>query len=298
MKQCSKNYQVQLVPLAFDIVSDGVGLVGDTIVNIDDHIVRALKNKDFQKTVAKAVREYSEKGVKDIKNGKPLDTAEGDAVIDAALEGFRGAVESSIKQEPKYHQLKQEANAFKNAFECSSTGVWVDNNKTTLVVVGAVGIVGGVAYMYKNRTGGKIAELSQGLLAKAWKVGTVNLNTKVTKFQPSSRELGIALESSGKWHTVNSKFNINFLAKDKNYDLSTEGSLTIALSTTKTIALGMIQQSEGSFGPPADDKQQLNTDISAFATLKYKNNATEMDVAAKYSSEDKYSFLASFRINF
>jgi hypothetical protein len=80
--------------------------------------------------------------------------------------------------------------------------------------------------------------------------------------------------------------------------LSSESSITVALSTTQTIALGLNHQAEGSFGPPADEKHTSSNELSAYAKLKYKDNATEFDIAAKLGSDKIYSVLASLRINF
>lgn len=49
-------------------------------------------------------------------------------------------------------QLKQELQAFKREFECSPTGVWIDENKTKLIVVGALGLIAGT-YVGKHLRG-------------------------------------------------------------------------------------------------------------------------------------------------
>jgi hypothetical protein len=61
MAQCSANYQVGLVPLAFDIVSTGGRLVNKSVANLDEHINKALQSPKFKDALKKAVREHNDR---------------------------------------------------------------------------------------------------------------------------------------------------------------------------------------------------------------------------------------------
>lgn len=297
--QCSTNYQVKLIPLAFDLIGSGVDYAGDTIENLDAHILAALRSKQFRKAVDKAVREYNEKTLSAIKAGKEFSLEDGKAALKQIRTGFLDAGKKTIKDTTNYHLLKKEQEEFKRAFECSETGIWVNENKTQLIIVGAVGILGGVAYMYKNRTGDTIAKLTKDKLEATWKVGTVNLSTQVTTFEPSTRSFGLAFDAKNNWRSIKSSYSLNFLAQENNYSVSSKGAVSFPLTFNQTMSLGMTHVSTGRFGMSSDSTGDESTNrMSAFATVEYKSDEATMDLSAKYDTDDKFSFLASVKIKF
>jgi len=299
MNQCSTNYNVELVPLAFDLVKDGLVFSGDTVVNIDATLKQALNSNDFQKKLNKAIQDYTNIVIQKIKAGKQIDVAGARAVLDAGMEAYGEAIENAVTSNPKMDLLKQEANAFKSAFECSPTGIWVNENKTMLIVMGVIGVVGGVAYMYKNRTGDTIASLSKDQLKKTWKVGTIDLNTKVTNLKPSNREFGLEFSASSKWKQFNTNITLSFLAQNDIISVSSKSSVAVALSTDKTLSLGMTQKSDNStLSLPLASKNSFSTDINAFVHLAYKNESTTMKLGMNVGTNKNPSYFLSLQMRF
>ncbi len=299
MSQCSTNYQVGMVPLAFDLVGNGLELAGDTLKNIDTHLKVALNSPEFRQKLDKAIREYTASVIKDIDAGNQINPGQAQSILDTAKEAYGETLSNNLKSSPKVVQLKQEAQAFKNTFECSSTGIWLSENKKTVIVVGVIGIVGGVVHMYKNRTGDSIAGLAQGLLQKTWKVGTIDLATKITSLKPSKRELGLEVSANSKWNQFKTDLSISFLAQNKSMGFSTNSSIAIALSSDATLAFGMRTRSNNSSSTiPPISGTDFSSNVNAFVNMEIKNDTTTMKFGAKLGTDEKPSYFLSLQMRF
>ena len=246
----------------------------------------------------KSLREYTAVVVRDIRAGKQIDVQGAEVVLDKGKTAFGEAVKISVMSNPRLTLIKQEAEAFKQAFECSPTGIWIDENQTTVIVVGVLGVIGGVAYMYKYRSGDALASLSKDLLQKTWKVGSVDLGTKVTKFKPSKREFGLEVSANTKWRQFKADFAMNFLVEEKKFTFSTASSVTVALSTDKTLSLGMTQKTDNSGVLPSQNNAGLNTDVKAFVNMAYTKDQTTMKFGASFATDEKPSYFLSLIVQF
>jgi hypothetical protein len=302
MTQCTENYRVGVVPLAFDIVSTGTRLVGNTIVDIDQHINKTLESKEFQDALKKAVREHQNRMFFDDLKGKHRSPEEAEkeklnAILKATKNAGGSVIQSSIMQTPTGQQLKQELQAFKREFECSPTGVWIDENKTTLIVVGALGLVGGSFYMYKNRTGDTIGTIGENLLKKTWVVGSVNLETKVTKLKPSARELGVSAALSYKWRGIKTKVAVNAFGHEKLADISTLGTITLPLATNLSAGLG-VNHSTKNIPLTKNTSADTLSDFNAFLKLQYVKDKVSLQLNAAAGSSGEYSVGAILHVEF
>ncbi|MDH5328115.1 MAG: hypothetical protein OEZ68_18640 [Gammaproteobacteria bacterium] len=289
MKQCGENFQVDLVPLAFDLTSQAGSTALNNLKNIDFHINSVLESNTFQESLKKAVRDYQSKAFFGSLKGKSLSPQEQEeAMLEALLKAAKktgGAeLKNSIMQSPDAQRLKTDLQEFKSAFECSPTGVWVDKNKGLLIVVGVLGAIGGSYYMYKNRTGDTIADLSKSLLKKTWVVGSINLDTKVTKLVPSKREIGVELAASYKWEQITTKVSINMLAHEKLADISTMGTITIPLKNRMVAGIG-IGSSNTNLPLGAGSTGVQDSSLNAFVNLQY--NRDNLSIQLNASTDDK-----------
>jgi len=302
MGECSGNYHVGVVPVAFDIVSTGSRLAVNTAADIDQQINKVLESQQFQDALKKAVRDYNDKNFFDTLKGstKTPEQNERDklnAILKAAKTAGGNVIKSSVMETPTGQQLKQEMQAFKNEFDCSPTGVWLSENRTKLIVVGALGIIGGSLYMYKNRTGDSLASLSTSLLKKTFVVGSVNLDTKVTQLKPSTHELGVDLAASTKWRTVETKVAISLLAKENVADISTSGTITLPLAGNMVAGLG-ISHSNKNIPAPGVVPGTSQEEISAFIKWHSLKDKVSLQLNASAGNNGKYVVGAIFHLDF
>lgn len=200
-------------------------------------------------------------------------------------------------ESPKGRQLKSELQAFKRAFESSPTGVWVDENKTKLIVIGALGVIGGTYYMYKNRTGDSIADLEKGLLKKTWEVGTVNLETKVTKLKPSVREFEFSSTLNYKWRKINTKMVVTAFGHEDFADVSTLGKLTFPLATNISASFGADYNTKNiplAGDTPADSTSEFN----AYLEMQYIKDKISIQLNATTGSTGEYSIGVILHLEF
>jgi hypothetical protein len=98
-----------------------------------------------------------------------------------------------LKSSPHFKKMEDAAEQVVDDFNCSPTGVFLDENKTVLVIVGAVLAVGGATALYAAKIGNWLASPIEGLSKKV-KVGSFILEGKVVKFQPEGRDAGASFE--------------------------------------------------------------------------------------------------------
>jgi hypothetical protein len=301
-----ENYRVGLVPLAFDIARSGTQLVGASIIDYEALIAKVMESKQFQDALKEAARAHWDRTFIGAVGGshrsaEENEKAKAEAIKNAMLSSGGSEALKLAMASPKGQELKRNLSAFKREFEASPTGVWINENKTKLIVVGVLAAVGGACYMYKNKTGDRIADLGKDLLKKTWVVGTINLETKATKLKPSAHELELQAALSHKWRSINTNVTVRMLAHKNLADIKATGIITVPLSTHLTASLG-VNHSVANIpmtGSPLADSQEKNYgNLNPFVKLQYTEDKISLQLNAMLEDEGVYKVYGIIHINF
>jgi hypothetical protein len=200
----------QLVVLSFE-------LLDSEMEELPKQLVEVFKRPDVAKAVQKTLLDFA-KG-----RDKSATTALSDedikklqaSVIDSAKTAATDVVLSQIKASPKYTALMSQVTNFEKALKSSSLGVWVDNNKKILYVVGATLIVSGGAALFVTKTGGPIVDTITNELSKhkfdVLHVGVFTLSVSNIDFKPSAQVLGAKITGNLKWDRVSVDLKLQVL---------------------------------------------------------------------------------------
>ena len=302
MSKCSANYEVKVLPLAFDIVKTGGQLAVESVANFDQHIDKLLMSEKFKEAIRKSMRDAQRKIFFDSLNGvklteKQAENKKLEALLATVKKAGSAGVQTSIMNTVRGQQLQQETVAFKEALECSPMGVWVDKNKTKLIVVGALGLIGGSVYMYKHRTGDDVADLSKNLLKGTFNAGAVTFDGKVTAVVPSKRTFGAEMSASYQWQKVKTTAKINILAQENVADLSTTGTITIPLRPELSLTAGVKHQAKN-LHLSSDTTAVQSNNMNAFLSLEYSKDKVRFQLKSSMSQDGKHMIGGVVQIDF
>jgi len=231
-----------------DTVLMGVQVTGTAVKDLDTHLRQALQSPQVQNAIKSTLEELAKKKLGEV----PVQFSEEDSkklVGELAKKGAEAVGESvkeQIQRTPQYKELERRAQKILKALECSPVGVWFDQNKMILYILGAGVLVGGATAMYVARAGDPVTEPLTSLIKdKKIRVpipGNLELSASGFKFVPSKREVDVDLSLSGQWKTVKADFKVNVQAVDSSVQASAAGTVVIPFR------LGLIR-AEGSFDP-------------------------------------------------
>ena len=226
----------------------GIQVTGSAVKDLDTHLRQALQSPQVQNAIKSTLEELAKKKIGEV----PVQFSEEDSkklVGELAKKGAEAVGESvkeQIQRTPQYKELERRAQKILNALECSPAGVWFDQNKMILYILGAGVLVGGATAMYVARAGDPVTEpLSSLIKDKKIRVsipGNLELSASGFKFVPSKREVDVDLSLSGQWKTVKADFKVNVQAVESSVQASATGTVVIPFR------LGLIR-AEGSFDP-------------------------------------------------
>jgi hypothetical protein len=229
-----------------DTVLMGVQVTGSVVKDLDVILKRALQSPELQNAIKSTLEELARKKLGEM----PVQFSEEDSKkllgeiarkgADAAAESIKG----QIQRTPQYQELERRAQKILDALKCSPAGVWFDQNKMILYILGGGLVVGGAAAMYVARAGDPVTEPLTSLI-KDKKIripipGNLELSASGFKFVPSKREVEVDLGLSGQWKTVKADFKVNVQAVDSSVQASASGTVVIPFR------LGLIR-AEGGF---------------------------------------------------
>ncbi len=124
------------------------------------------------------------------------------------------ALLAEIKKTAEYKDLVGRVEKLRCSAGKTPVGIWIDEHKGLAIFV-AVGIaVGGLSAMYVTRSGDLPAEylLKVAKGPYKYKVGKLDLGTKVLKFEPSTRTIAIEQFAVAKWKPLQAKIALQGLA--------------------------------------------------------------------------------------
>ena len=231
-----------------DTVLMGVQVTGSAIKDLDTHLRQALQSPQLQNAIKSTLEELAKKKLGDV----PVQFSEEDSkkllgeLAKKGAEAVGESVKEQIQRTPQYKELERRAQKILDALKCSPAGVWFDQNKMILYILGAGVLVGGATAMYVARAGDPVTEPVTSLIKdKKIRVpipGNLEISASGFKFVPSKREVDVDLTLSGQWKTVKADFKVNVQAVDSSVQASAAGTVVIPFR------LGLIR-AEGNFDP-------------------------------------------------
>src|ERR1051325_9974502 len=134
--------------------------------------------------------------------------------------GMSKALLDQIKASPEYKKLEAGVKTSEEAAKSSALGVWVDENKKVVYVIGAVLLAGGLAgatALYVTKTGGPalntVIDPIKGKEVEFLKVGVLSLKGGLWDFKPDARLLGGRVSATMKWEKISVELKFGILAK-------------------------------------------------------------------------------------
>ena len=116
---------------------------------------------------------------------------------------------NEIKNSGKFKKLETSLTQTKCAFDNTPVGAFVNENKTQLIIVGAVAAIAGGVAMYYTKSGDVPAKALKLLPELSLlTLGAVDLSVKNLAFKPSEQKVGADVKASGKWTNVKANFQL------------------------------------------------------------------------------------------
>jgi len=197
-------------PAATKTVALAIDLAGWSAANSHRIIERVLENKKVQKKLAEALKKAGEALMKERAGGKSLSLGTTFGKMGSAAAGaLQKPVGNDIKNSGKFKKLETSLTQTKCAFDNTPVGAFVNENKTQLIVVGAVAAVAGGVAMYHTKAGDTPAKALKLLpQLSVLTIGAVDLSVKNLEFKPSEQKVGADAKATGKWKSVQANLQL------------------------------------------------------------------------------------------
>ena len=276
---------------ASDLVGFAFEVTGAEAERLPARIVEALQSKAVQDAIKNALDQQAKKLLAAQTSPKPADPKLAETVAknlgEATFTAVSKEVQRAIEQSSGVKKLQEDAKQVLKNFECSPVGVWVNQNRTLVYVVGAVLALAGGAAMYFTKSGDDVAKFVEGK-GKTFKLGTIEIKGQLTQFKPSSQTVGVEVGASGNWKWLKADLKIAGTAVGTDGKVTADGKIVVPLSgqlsavTFGKIDLGRLPNS------PEPRQLQLSQqaptlsrfNYSAAAGLTFKNDSLSLELLA------------------
>jgi len=238
----------------------GIRLAGATVLNRDEIAEKALNDEKVQKALHEAFRDQARAMTEASLSGKALDGPAAKAFMKPMQKAAVPAILNQVKKQKEYTEAARGLNELKCEFNATPVGVFVDENKTWLIISGVVLSAGGIVAMYHAKSGDVPAKglaMVTNLAANKIEIGDVTFGVAGVEFKPSTQSFqGTASVAIGdlKVAKVKSKFELKAVVK--------AGNLQELVATDTVIV------------PLAD-----NTGLNAKASVGVKENQPTYEMA-------------------
>jgi hypothetical protein len=313
LKQCHDllDSTKHLVGVSIDLVDAEIGRLAN------GELQKLIESKPVQEALTKVLQAEAEALIALQQKGKPLELSLPSFLEKAAKPTGKALSEEylrSLKQSPHYKRHEDAVSQVIDDFNCSKVGVFVSNNKTVLIIVGAVLAVGGAVGLYFAKTGDFFVGPAEGL-GKEIKLGKFKLGGKLVKFEPSKQnvEIDLSIAPPGPF-----KGAITGTAQGGKWGVSSDGSVLLPAGKGASIDFGYhVSLSSVPLSPSAralvlqgpgdttidyklfvkgkwDYSSNSSAAFSLDATAFVKNNAPGFSLASTYRTVDPhYQFSAT-----
>ena len=278
-----KDIASQTVVLAFD-------LVADETVNLPERVASALQSAALKNAIHKALESEAKKLMDANPNASSVTIADSAAakaiargIAEKALLSVKDDLFQQIKQSKGAKQLTNNVEQLGQKLSKTAFGVWIDEHKLVLYIVGAVAAFGTAAAMYYFKSGDFVAGFAEGQ-SKAIKVGSITLKGTLTKFEPSTQTVGAQISNTVSLKPVKISLNLSGLTVGKDGQVTADGKIIVPMGNgLTTYTEGRLQLGDLS---PSPLHRQLAPDTRRYMYsiamgLSYKDGDFSADVLAR-----------------
>jgi len=236
-----------VIDVASETVVIALELADAELKNAPGRLASALLSSDVQTALTKTAEEVARKRLNATtttvseKDAKELGEKLLEQTKDAALEHLK----TEIKNSSKYQQLDASIKKLKETFAKTPMGVWLDENKNILYIVGVGAVLGGAAAMYVFRTGDTVTKTIMPLVggqSVSFKLlGKLEVEAGVGKivFTPSEHLIDAKTFINAKWQQISVKLNLAATVADgKVTAASADGKIVIPVHKGVTLGAG------------------------------------------------------------
>ena len=216
-------------------------LVADEVTDLPSQVARALQTKDFQQAVKKALESEAQLLLKNqplathvVVTDPKLARAMIGRIAEKALNPVKNDLIKQIENTDKAQKIKSNVKNIGAQVKTSKLGVWIDQNKMVLYIVGAVTAIGGAAALYYFKSGDFVGNFVKGK-AKTINLGSIIIKGTLTQFQPSTRTVGAAIDAQANLKPVKVNLKIAGLAIGDTGQMTTEGNIVLPVATGLTL---------------------------------------------------------------
>jgi len=242
-----------------------VKLTGATVKDSHAILSRVLADHELQEKLHAALKKAGEELMAEQAKGNKVTLGKSLGTIGSATGSvLKSPVLKEVKKSSEYWRLEQGLQDFKCAFDNTPVGVFYNENKTLLIIVGVVGAVGAGAAMYYTKAGDLPAKAFSLLPSLTpIKLGTVELKVSDFKFKPSERQFDATVGAAVEWKAVKASFEVSVAFKnDKLVGAGGKTDLAVSLNArTTAFANASGSWAEGADGKPDAIKGRANLGV-------------------------------------
>lgn len=254
----------------------GIDLVGVTVKDAPQILERVLKDPKVAKALAEALKKAGQDLMAEQSRGQALTLDQSLSKLGSAAGGVLSKPsEQEVRRQREFQRLETSLRELSCAFESSPVGVFVNENKTLLIIVGSVAAIAGGVAMYYTKAGDAPAQ-ALGLLPKLdiVKIGGVTLSASNINFTPSERKVSGTFGAQGKWGAVAASLELSAtFANDSLQSAESRGRLTLTLDPRMTMHVaGSVRWSRGELSP--QESTTLSGEVGLSRRISTRSNLT------------------------
>ncbi|VAW62504.1 hypothetical protein MNBD_GAMMA11-3071 [hydrothermal vent metagenome] len=301
MKECKFDAKTSIVTIALDIAGEVGDLAKDAYEKSKDPVgfmkkfinnpkVKQTLEVEIEKEIKKIMRESGASSISTIPDSQLTN-----GIKKAYPEVAKKLLAASINIDPEIQRINHRLKQLKCHLEKSPSGIWVDENKTLLIVIASVAVLAGGTAMYRMRSGDAFASLAEGLKKDIKVKGEINIRGEITKVAPSTHSFGAKITASTEFKNINMSSSVEGLVSDteNRYTLISNFSTKIKKDTNLTLSMKRTQKQSSVISRKQDDT--INS-VSMF--LEINKSKSKLKLGVTLLCNDKFTCDASVGANF
>ena len=268
-------------------VALAVKLPGAAIKDSYSNLNEVLNDPKLQNELASALKAAGQALMDEMAKNKTISAGKSlSRIAKVSGKNLQKPMTSQIKKSPEYRRLEKGLKEFKCSFDNTPVGVFVNNNRTLLIIIGVVGAVGSGVAMYYTRTGDLPAKAFRLAELISIEIGAVSISAEKFVFTPSVRGIEVAIDTTAKWDNVKAKFGLSAAFKnDKITGVGGKSELSVELDPNTL----MFVNASGSWAKGKDGNPnniQGKSDIGVKHKISNRLNL-QARVFGEYNQNDK-----------
>lgn len=246
MAEPQQDEQTDVIHKASETIVLGIELVDAELNNLPERLVKGVQSKDVQDAINKALNEFAMTRLNRTPTTVSTDDAQALAkmVAEAGGKALEQNVIEQIKKSSHYKALDQSIKDLTEDLKNAPMGVWLNENKTWLYIVGAGAVLGGATAMYVTRTGdaltSRLLPQLSGQSVSFKPIGTMKMEVGISQitFTPSQRHIEAKTFMKVEWQQIKAQVNLSASRSDKSVTAAADGSILVPIKPGVDLTAG------------------------------------------------------------